>query len=134
MGIEWIEADAGGERCKPSPHSLLTLAPEDRRVQPLGEPAVGRLQEITCRGLLALLPPERGETGCCAELEQLGALAARNCHRLMIHLLGSIRITYATYQIAVQLTQLGFVHSLLGGFDFPLRFPEAIERFGMPAK
>ena len=65
---------------------------EIRRVEPLGEPAVDRREQITCLGAFALIAPELGEACRGAQLPRFRALTAGNLDRQMKASLGFLRV------------------------------------------
>ena len=73
---------------------------QDPRVEAFGEPAIGRREQITGSGALAVVTPEAGESGGRAQLKSFRILPLCNNERLVVALLGRRPIAGNIKQLA----------------------------------
>src|SRR4029077_11364346 len=101
-------------------------APQDRRVEAFGEPAIRQREEVTSFHALALVAPQASEAGRSAQPKRLRALALCHSERSMIILLRSGLVASRVHHIASQSMQLDLPGPLMGRLDELRSLDEAI--------
>ena len=106
----------------------IVRIPQVRRLEALGEPGVERGEKIFGLSSLALLRPEAGEGGRCAELERSGLLGAGDVERLAIAALGAPGGALGQAEVTLDAADIGFVPALRTCFDVAVKRLQ--DRFG----
>src|SRR6185369_2240633 len=105
---------------------------QDRRIEPLREPAIDRGQQLARGRAVALFVPDAGEAGCGAQLKYLGALSLCDGERKMIALLGRGSVPGDVQHIASHTMKLGLAPPLVSRLDDLARLGKASLAFRQP--